>query len=184
MAKGPLTSQRQRRALGSGCAGGCSFCPSQVENGPGRPPRATPGGSGSMRQDIPPPAAILPLRPGPWVSGSEEGSPGSCLNQTMGHRQVASSHRHQDVGVAATAPGHVAEAFHHLSRHLAGAALEALVGEHGHPQAEEEAEEGQQPHCLPSGGCLRVRDRSNKDTPPLGIHGGMDGLLSFGGPAA
>lgn len=77
-----------------------------------------------------------------WVGEWGVRGPGSCLSPTTGCRRMGGSHWHQDVGVAATAAGDIAEPLHHVPRHLAGAALEALVGKHGHPHTEEEAQEG------------------------------------------
>lgn len=82
------------------------------------------------------------------------GDPRQLLSRTFGNRHMGSSHWHQDIRVTATAPGDIAKPFHHVPCKMAG--LQALVGKHGHPQAEEEAKEGQQPYCLPPGGCLGV----------------------------
>lgn len=70
----------------------------------------------------------------PWVKvGMRMGVPRQLSESNYGHRQAGNSHWHQDIRVTAAATGDIAEAFHHLSCHFAGTALEALVGKHGHP---------------------------------------------------
>lgn len=91
------------------------------------------------------PASLLrssQLRPGPWVRvGVRMGDPRQLLSRTFGNRHMGSSHWHQDIRVTAAVPGDIAKPFHHVPCKMAS--LQALVGKHGHPQAEEEAKEGQ-----------------------------------------
>lgn len=86
------------------------------------------GARGSQRTQ-PPHSHCLSLGEG----GYKDGGPRQLSESNYGHRQAGNSHWHQDIGVTAAATGDIAEAFHHLSCHFTGTALEALVGKHGHP---------------------------------------------------